>query len=264
MNKPQSMASWVEEQQASGRYVFTREDAETDLGGSVVAVQTALRRLKQKGLINSPRRGFYVIVPPEYRAAGCPPASWFIDDLMSYLGLHYYVGILSAAALHGAGHQQPMRFQVIADRATRPMLAGRVHIEVHTSRTVKTMPVKHIDTETGSMVVGTPETTAFDVVRFFSAAGHWNNVATVLFELAEKIDRDRLVDIAPRVHLPDVQRLGYLLSVVGEGQLCDPLATWLAKQRTTVVRLRTDLPKGDADLDRRWRLFPNEQVEIDL
>jgi hypothetical protein len=44
MNKPQSMAKWVEEQQASGRYVFTREDAETDLGGSVVAVQTAFRR----------------------------------------------------------------------------------------------------------------------------------------------------------------------------------------------------------------------------
>ena len=114
------------------------------------------------------------------------------------------------------------------------------------------------------MVVATPETAAFDVVRFFSAAGHWNNVATVLSELAEKIDRDRLVDIAPRVHLPDVQRLGYLLSVAGEGELAEPLATWLAGRRTTIVRLRTDLPKGDVDFDPRWRLFPNEQVDIDL
>lgn len=264
MSGPRTIAEWVESQQASGRYIFTREDAEAGLGGSKIAVQTALRRLKQKGRIASPRRGFYVVVPPEYRAAGCPPASWFVDDLMSHLGLHYYVGVLSAAALHGAGHQQPMIFQVIADRATRPMQAGRVHIEVHTSRTVKAMPVTRIETETGTMVVATPETTAFDVVRFFSAAGHWSNVATVLSELAEKLDRDRLVDIAPNVHLPDVQRLGYLLSVVGGGQLVESLARWLAQRRPTVVRLRTDLPKGDVEVDHRWRLVPNEQVDIDL
>ncbi len=260
----QTIAKWVEEQQASGRYIFTREDAEAGLGGSRVAVQTALRRLKQKGRIASPRRGFYVVVPPEYRTAGCPPASWFIDDLMSHLGLYYYVGVLSAAALHGAGHQQPMMFQVIADLATRPMQAGRVQIEVHTSRTVKVMPVTPVETETGTMVVATPETTAFDVVRFFLAAGHWNNVATVLSELAEKIDRDRLVNIAPQVHLPDVQRLGYLLSVVGEVELAEPLASWLAGRRTTVVRLRTDRPSGEAEVDPRWRLVPNEQVDIDL
>lgn len=264
MDTSRTIADWVEALQASGRYVFTREDAEGGLGGSRIAVQTALRRLKQKGRIASPRRGFYVVVPPEYRAAGCLPASWFIDDLMIHLGLHYYVGLLSAAALHGAGHQQPMIFQVIADRATRPMQAGRVLIEVHTSRTVKVMPVTRIETETGTMVVAAPETTAFDVVRFYSAVGHWNNVATVLSELAEKIDRDRLVDVAPHVQLPDVQRLGYLLSVVGEGELAEPLAGWLSARRTTVVLLRTDRPRGEGEVDPRWRLVPNEQVDIDL
>jgi len=95
------------------------------------------------------------------------------------------------------------------------------------------------------MVVATPETAAFDVVRFFSAAGHWNNVAMVLSELAEKIDRDRLVDIAPHVHLPDVQRLGYLLSIVGEGELAEPLASWLAGRRTTIV----------TEIQRHWRFL---------
>ena len=264
MTRSRTIAEWVEEQQASGRYTFTREDVETSRGGSSVAVQTALRRLKQKGRIASPRRGFYVVVPPEYRAAGCPPASWFIDDLMSYLGRHYYVGLLTAAALHGAGHQQPMVFQVVADRATRPMQAARVRIEVHTSRTVTVMPVTRAETETGSMAVATPETTAFDLVRFFSAAGHWNNVATVLSELAEKIDADRLVEVAALVQLPDVQRLGYLLTLVGKGELADPLAGWLAKRRTTVIRLRTDRPRGDVDVDSRWRLIPNEEIDIDL
>jgi predicted transcriptional regulator of viral defense system len=183
---------------------------------------------------------------------------------MTHLGLHYYVGVLSAAALHGAGHQQPMIFQVIADRATRPMRAGRVRIEFHTSRTVKTMPIMRTATETGTMVVATPESTAFDVVRFTSAAGHWNNVATVLSELAEKLDRARLPQIAPLVSLPDVQRLGYLLDLVGDGDLAEPLAGWLAERRTTVVRLRTDRPRGVAKIVPRWRLIPNERVEVDL
>lgn len=264
MANSRTIAEWVEEQQASGRYVFTRTDVEAGLGGSSIAVQTALRRLKQKGRIASPRRGFYVIVPPEYRAAGSPPASWFIDDLMRHLGRDYYVGILTAAALHGAGHQQPMVFQVIADRATRTMHAGRVRIDVHASKAVAAMPVDRVGTETGTMAVATPETTAFDLVRFFSAAGHWNNVATVLSELAEKIDGDRLVEIAPHVRLPDVQRLGYLITAVGEGDVAQPLAHWLANRRTSVVRLRTDRPAGEIEADERWRLVPNEQVDIDL
>ena len=31
---------------------------------------------------------------------GSPPASWFIDDLLEYLGQSYYVGLLSAAEIH--------------------------------------------------------------------------------------------------------------------------------------------------------------------
>ena len=264
MGEPRTIPRWVEELQASGRYTFFRQEAEAGTGASSLAVQTALRRLKKRGRIASPRRGFYVVVPPEYRAAGCPPASWFIDELMGHLGLSYYVGILSAAALHGAGHQQPMVFQVIADRPTRPMMAGRVRIEVHASRTATAMPISRVQTETGTMGVATAETTAFDLVRYYSAAGHWNNVATVLAELAEKIGRDRLVEIAPMVQLPDVQRLGYLLSLVGQGPLADPLADWLARRRTSIVRLRTDMPRGDADIDHRWRLVPNEEVEVDV
>jgi hypothetical protein len=68
---------------------------ESDTEPSFVAAQTALRRLKQQGRVVSPRRGFYVVVPPEYRAAGSLPASWFIDDLMRYLDQPYYVGLLA-------------------------------------------------------------------------------------------------------------------------------------------------------------------------
>ena len=194
---------------------------------------------------------------------GCPPASWFIDALMKYLDRTYYVGILTAAALYGAAHQQPMVFHVVADRPTRPMQAGRVQIEVHASRLVTSMPVRQVQTETGTMVAGTPETTAFDLVRFFSAAGHWNNVATLLSELAEELDGVKLVEVAEQVRLPDVQRLGYLLTAVGRGEVVEPLACWLSERRPRLVRLRTDRPAGQALVDRRWRLIPNEVIDVD-
>ncbi len=54
----------------SGRYLFTSQEARESLGASPDAVKLAINRLRRKGDIASPARGFYVIVPPEYRALG--------------------------------------------------------------------------------------------------------------------------------------------------------------------------------------------------
>ncbi len=264
MNHRTHIAAWIESLPADGRYTFTRRDAEAAAGGSPVAVQSALRRLKKKGRIVSPRRGFYVLVPPEYRAAGSPPASWFIDDLMLYCGCEYYVGLLSAAALHGAAHQQPMVFQVLTDRLSARMGAGRVVIDARKSRSVGRSPITRVQTETGTMAISTPEATALDLVRFPRVAGYWNNVATVLAELAESMDPGQLLEDAELGQLPDAQRLGYLLDLLDQEQLAGPLAEWLARRRTTVVRLRTDKAGDREHIDPRWRLVPNEEVEPDL
>lgn len=258
-----AMAPWVEQLQSHGRYTFTRSQAESDTGRSLVAAQTALRRLRQQGRVVSPRRGFYVVVPPEYRATGAPPASWFIDDLMRFLGQPYYVGLLSAAALHGAAHHQPMLFQVVTGKPTRPMRAGRVSIRFTMSRLVERMPVIELQTETGSMRVAAPESCAFDLVRYPEEAGHLGNAATVLAELAERLDARKLVEVAPLVRLPDVQRLGYLLDAVGRSEIAAPLAQWLAKKQPRAVLLRPG--KGtEAEADSRWHVVPNAEVETDL
>ena len=81
---------------------------------------------------------------------------------------------------------------------------------------VDQMPTTGIQTETGTRQVAAPETTAFDLVRYQAAAGHLGNVATVLGELAERIEGQALVKFAHLVKIPDVQRLGNLLDAVGE------------------------------------------------
>ncbi len=259
-----SMTAFVEALQSRGRYTFTQTEAMTADKRSDIALEAALRRLKQKGRIANPRRGFYVIVPVEYREAGCPPANWFIHDLMRFLGQPYYVGILSAAAIHGAAHQQPMLFQVVTDRPTRPAQAGRVRIGFHVGRHVEKAPVVEIQTETGSMRVSTPEATAFDLVRFAPSAGHIGNVITVLHDLIEKIDPQALAPLADLYAVSDVQRLGYLLERLGEKRLADPLSDRLKDRRYRPILLAPGQAKGDSPIDPRWRIIPNEKVEAEF
>ncbi len=156
------LTAFVDDTQAAGRYTFSDSEARGALGISEIALDNAIRRLKNRGRLVVPRRGFFVIVPMEYRAAGAPPPSWFIDDLMRFLGRPYHVGLLSAAALHGASHQQSMVFQVMTDRPTRPAKVGRARIEFHATGTLEDEPVTSMQTETGSMLVSNPET---DCVR---------------------------------------------------------------------------------------------------
>lgn len=260
---PEGVSTFVDQLQATGIYTFSHADARTALTTSEIAVDNALRRLKKRGRIVAPRRGFYVIVPTEYRTAGSPPPSWFIDDLMGFLGQPYYVGLLSAAAIHGASHQQPMTFQVVTDRPTREGVAGRARVTFHMSRQVGKTPAIQVQTETGTMLVSTPESTAFDLVRFPAACGGWSSVATVLLELAERLEPEALSVIAHQRKTPEIQRLGYLLDQTGQPRLADPLLRVLGSRRYRPVALAPDAPEIGADAVSPWRVIPNVEVEID-
>jgi predicted transcriptional regulator of viral defense system len=264
---PVGLPEYVDGLQATGRYTFSTEDARTALPLSEIALDSALRRLRQRGRVVSPRRGFHVIVQQEYALAGSPPPPWFIDELMAYLGQPYYVGLLSAAALHGASHQQPMVFQVLTDRPTREAAAGRSRIEFHMSGSLVDTPAVRMQTETGSMLVSTPEATAFDLVRHPEACGGWSAVATVLGELAERLDPSALALLARARKTPEIQRLGYLLDRVGEARRADPLLRVLGSRRYRRVRLASDEAVAEDPAAYRpegpWRVIPNVDVEVD-
>jgi predicted transcriptional regulator of viral defense system len=101
------------EVRAEGRYAFTLDELQKAFHLPYSAIKQSLYRLKRKKKTVQIRQGFYVIIPPEYSKQGILPPYLFIDDLMQSLGKPYYVGLLSAAALHGAAHQQPMGYTVI-------------------------------------------------------------------------------------------------------------------------------------------------------
>src|SRR2546426_1083903 len=97
--------NYIESLLGRGRRTFTRAEAEGALNSSATGTYQALRRLQKNGWLAMPRRGFYLIVDPEHRHLGALPATSWIDDLMRFHDVPYYVGLLSAAALYGAAHQ---------------------------------------------------------------------------------------------------------------------------------------------------------------
>jgi predicted transcriptional regulator of viral defense system len=250
--------------QAGGRYHFRRSEAVSRSGLSAEAVKKALQRLVKRGRIAKAKEHFFVIIPLEYSAAGAPPASWFIHDLMASMGRAYYVGLLTAAGLHGASHQQPQEFQVVTDRPIRPIVVGRSKIRFYASKFVDRAATVDFKTPTGSMRVATPETTAIDLVRFAKAAGQLDNVATVIAELASRFDGKKLVAAARAVDdLPNAQRLGYILDQVRARDLSKILHRWVERLSPRLVPLRSDHRGQTGRGDRRWHVLVDEPLEIE-
>jgi predicted transcriptional regulator of viral defense system len=249
---------------AGGHYHFSSADAQSALGVSADAAKLALNRLAKQGVIASPARGFYVIVPPEYSSLGCLPAEQFIPALMKRLGLSYYTGLLSAAQLHGAAHHRPQEYQVMVAKSRRPITCGTVRVAFVMRKNISAIPLQSFNTPRGTVLVSTPEATAVDLVGYYNHVGGLDQVATILGELADNLDPDKLVAAAQTAPVPWAQRLGYLLDRVEAGAPAQALKSYVRKHaRQATVLLPTAEAKG-AERDEGWKLDINADVEAEL
>jgi len=247
-----------------GRHHFTTDEAVASLGGHVPAVRAAVRRLKAKGEIADPHRGFHVIVPPEYRRLGCLPADQFVPQLMKHLGETYYVALLSAAELHGAAHHRPQSFQVMVKTNRRTLRCGQVRVEFVARKDLERTPVVEQNTPRGVLRVASAEATAFELVGYADRCGGLDNVASVLAELSEALDPPKLVATAALCPISWVQRLGYLLDIGGHHALADVLVPHVKEHAHVVAPLVRAEPKVGAERLGRWRLALNASAEPDL
>lgn len=254
----------IEELAANGRYSITSAQAREALGVSADATKLALNRLARQGRIASPARGFYVIVPPEYRALGCLPADQFIPDLMETKGLAYYAGLLTAAQYYGAAHQRPQAFQVVTRKNRRPILCGKVRVEFVARKNIEAVPVRRVNTPRGLLNVSSPEATAIDLVGYPQHAGGIDNVATVLGELAIEIDPTLLAQAAPTAPITWVQRLGYLLERVEAGNVAADIKAYVADHAREYTPLVPGLGTESGRRVPGWKLIVNADVEPDL
>ena len=207
---------WVEALPKRGKITFSQKEVEENFPAMPVQhIRNTLYRLAVKKTVQSVGRGFFVVVPVEYGLKGIVPPIEYIDQLMSYLNKDYYVGLLNAAALHGAAHQRPQEFTLVVDAdSLRDKVKEGVKINFVAKKKIPHMLVERVMTKSGYVSVSNPELTALDLLLYVRETGGINRVATILNELSEAMDFGYLEkDFFGYFNAAAIQRLGYMLAL---------------------------------------------------
>lgn len=269
MAKSKSIADWISGKPPRGKYTFARNEVvEAFPQMKPELISTALSREVKKGKIMIPIQGFYVIIPDEYALRGVAPQPFYLDDMMRHLRRNYYVALLSAGSYYGAAHQSPMSFSVMLEPPTiRDKRTQKYATRYFYRSSIPKEYVEQRQTRTGYINVSCPELTAVDLVTYQGRSGSITRAATVLSELVEKMDFTRLgvsfVKIAP---VACFQRLGYILEhVLEEQKAADAVYDLLqeADVRLQGAALKVGKTTVGSEMDRRWKIWANEIIEID-
>ncbi len=254
---------------AHGQHFVSLDELAERLHVRPSRVYGSIHRAVDAGKLVSVTKGGWVPVPPEYRKQGAPPVSHFIDPMMAHLGHAYYVGFLSAAAIHGASHQAPMVFQVATPALLRHRNIGRSRVQfVRRSQAVHRATQRQL-VPTGRINVSTPEVTVLDLVEDPSLGAGISNVATVIGDLIsyDLVDVEQMAIDARDYPITVAQRTGHLLDFMsGELDIAlgtDPLNHLIADASPPTTPLRSGHPRR-GDRDARWRVEVNLDVEHDL
>lgn len=262
-------SQWLELLLSTGRHAFSLSEFRTTFPDlSNAAVKLSLNRLTKKGKVLSVHQGYYIIIPPQYAVRGILPPAHFIDGLMGYMNRPYYVGLLSAAALHGAAHQQPQEYFVITNfPALRPTNKKGIKINYVSKKEIPDSLLEKRKTDTGYLWTSSPELTSIDLIQFANRLGGLNRTATVINELTEEMKINRINEtLLAAVHVTVIQRLGFLLdNVLEQKRLANHLYKISRKANLNFYRIPLNPSKAVKGLpsDERWKVIVNTDIEID-
>lgn len=250
---------------SQGRYIFGLEEIKATFTLTDKAINQVLFRLKKKKRIAQIRRTFYAILSPEYSKQGMVPVTLFIDDMMRLLGKQYYVGLISAAALYGAAHQQPMEYFVVTEKpALRDIKSKKVKINFYVKKEWHENDIVQKKTDAGKINVSSPELTGLDLLYYIESTG-LNRTYTILQELATTMKATSLAKIAKQFpQTAAIQRLGYLLDLeLHEHKLAEALFKVLKERKCFPIRLAADKSK-EGVFNPKWNVIKNTVIEGDL
>jgi predicted transcriptional regulator of viral defense system len=269
-NGNKSVLGWIEQIQSKGRNSFSLKELKASpVRHSGIGIERALDRLLAKKKIVSVYKGYYIIISPQYSVKGFLPPNLFIDGLMKFLHRKYYVGLLSAAAIHGAAHQQPQEYYVVTELpALRPMSKRGFKINYVNKNNIAKDLVEQRKTEAGYINISSPALTALDLIQFEHRIGGLNRAAAILNELVEEMKPDQWNRALLRdVSNYSIQRLGFLLeNVLGKKEHADHLYDTCKEMHKKFYRtaLKSKAEKKGFLQNNRWKIVPNIRIEIDI
>lgn len=265
-------SDYLKDLRRSGQLSFTIDKVVSDLKMPERNALVAIHRIKKRGEIISPAKGFYVIIPPEHQLQGCIPAKELLPILMKHLNVNYYVGLLSAAMYHGSTHQKPNSFQVISNKQIRKELRfGAVAIDLIYKKSLENLPIQEIAVDSGYLKISSPELTIMDLLLYPKRSGGLNHIATVLSEIVPSIDIKKLLELANASSQKTwLQKLGYILEKIDsenpnhKQRIVEALAKYLSNSNKKFVALAPEIQIEGYPKCKKWMIIENTSIESDL
>ncbi len=269
-----TLAQYIKEIRSKGKRSFTKTDALRDLCISANSFNNRVMRLKKSGDLISPAKNFYIIVPPEHRLLGAIPEEELVPLLMKHKKLNYYACLLTAAKYHGAAHQRPMVFQVMVNKQMPALKFKAIKIQFVFKKSFAGLPIQDFKTAYGTLKISSPELTAMDLLQYPAKALGMSNIATIFYELIEKIDPSKLITLAiSSGENAWIQRMGYILEQIDswdnkaatkKARIIKALEKFLKKQSPSFVALYSSIPVKGCSRNSKWGIIENSIIEPDL
>lgn len=262
-----TVANYIKRLLSIEEYSFSLEEIIDAIGKTEISAKSELSRLIEKNEITSLRKGFYLIITPRYSSSGKLPTQLYSEKLFKYLERKYYLGLYTAAKIHGAGHQQAQRDYIMIER---PKLNDikKTNYDIR-FLTTSHWPKKNILTkkaDAGYYNISSPALTIVDLIQHQTKLGGMNRILTIIEELTEELaesDLKSLLSWYP--NRSTIQRLGYILSYIGVdwnylGQISDHI---MSNKYYPVLLCPMSNQKPGA-VDNEWKVDVNFNLESDL
>jgi hypothetical protein len=230
---------------------------------STLAVRRQLEHLSQRVERLPGRPSAFLIVPPEHRARGAPPVTAWLDAYFQLRDQPYYLGLLSAVALHGSSSQAVQVAQVLTTKPTRPMDIGRLHVDFYVKAHLQQTPLSALAGMPAPLAVSSPAATALDLIAFNHRIGGISRAFEVIADLKSVMTVVGLrAALRAETQASVKQRLGYVLSSLGLERMAEEVRISLPK-RLALTLLQTESPvaHGSRDACQPWMVLDNVGLE---
>jgi hypothetical protein len=250
--------AFIDKRLALGRVAFSLRELIEESELSAIAAKNQLRRLSGKTIRVSPRQPFFLIVSPEHRTMGAPPAIWWLQDYFDWLGRPYYLALQSAASEFGSNPQALQVAQVMTDRPFRTIKVGRVRVQFFVKSTIKQTPTQQLPQAPAPLCISTPEATVFDLVQYATRIGGIDRAAETIALLLPKLQARELKRVLNAENAPTIaQRLGFVFEVKGAKRLADAVYSWLPDKLKAVSLSSVKNERRSFPIVERWQVLNN-------
>jgi hypothetical protein len=250
--------AFIEARMALGHAAFSLVDLTIKTGLSEIAAKRQLSRLRDKVVRVSPRQPFFLIVGPEHRAMGAPPANWWLQDYFTWLGHPYYLALQTAASAFGSNPQALQVTQVMTDRPCRTIKLGRILVRFFVKRGIERTPTQQLARAVAPLCISTPEATAFDLIRYATSIGGIERAAETIGPLLPVLRGHELKRVLEAENEAAIaQRLGFVVETAGAIKLAQVIYDWLPDKLVTVPLSPLKGESKKLPVVERWQVLNN-------